>query len=296
MPDTPLYGAIEAGGTKFVCAIGTGPDDVRALTRFPTTSPAETLDRAVAFFKEQPEAPTALGIGSFGPVDPTPASPTFGQILSTPKPGWSNTDVRSYLHDVLGVPIAFDTDVNAAAMGEYRWGAGQNVESLLYLTVGTGIGGGLVVGGNPLHGLLHPEMGHVFVPRAEGDNFDGTCPFHGDCLEGMASGPALHARWDTPAENMPPDHPAWTLETHYLAYALINFILTCSPQCLVLGGGVMHQAHLFPMIRERVQTILQGYVRHAAVLDNIDAYIVPPILGDRAGVLGAMALAQMLDM
>jgi len=296
MPDTSLYGSIEAGGTKFVCALGTGPDDVRALTRFPTTTPYETLDQAIAFFKEQPELPAALGVGSFGPVDPDPKSSTFGHILSTPKPGWSNTDVRGRLHEALGIPIAFDTDVNAAALGEYRWGAGQDVETVLYLTVGTGIGGGLVINGQPLHGMPHPEMGHIFVPRAEGDSYAGKCPFHGDCLEGMASGPALQARWETPAQDLPEDHPAWAMEAHYLAYALVNFILTCSPQRLVLGGGVMHQMHLFPMIRERVQTILNGYVRHPAVLDEIDAYIVPPGLGDQAGVLGGIALAQMLNL
>lgn len=295
MPDTPLYGSIEAGGTKFVCALGTGPDDVRALTRFPTTTPDETLHQAIAFFQDQAELPTALGIGSFGPVDPDPHSPTFGHILSTPKPGWSNTDVRGRFLEALGIPIAFDTDVNAAALGEYRWGAAQDVETVLYLTVGTGIGGGLVLEGKPVHGLLHPEMGHIFVPRAEGDDFAGKCPFHGDCLEGMASGPALQARWETPASNLPEDHPAWEQEAHYLAHALVNFILTCSPQRIVLGGGVMHQVHLFLMIRERVQTILNGYVRHPAVLDAIDAYIVPPALGDRAGVLGGIALAQRLD-
>lgn len=288
----PLYGGIEAGGTKFVCAVGTGPDDVRALTRFATTQPEETLERAVAFFRAQPEAPAAVGIGSFGPVDPDPASPTYGFILTTPKPGWSNTDVAGAVGRALGVPVAFDTDVNAAALGEHRWGAAQDVASLLYLTVGTGIGGGALIDGRRVHGLLHPEMGHLLLPRAEGDDFAGACPFHGACLEGMAAGPALQRRWGRPAQDLPADHRAWTFEAHYLAHALVTFILTLSPQRIVLGGGVMHQRHLFPRIRRTVQDLLGGYVQRPEILDAIDAYIVPPGLGDRAGVLGALALAR----
>lgn len=218
---SPLYGAIEAGGTKFVCGVGTGPDDVRTLTRFPTTTPSETLQRTVAFFREQ-QPVAAVGIGSFGPLDPNPASATFGHILKTPKSGWSNTDVVGPLRDALGVPVALDTDVNAAALGEHTWGAGQDVRHLLYLTVGTGIGGGAVVDGQPLHGLLHPEMGHLLIPRVEGDDFAGSCPFHGGCLEGLAAGPALERRWGTRAEHLPEDHPAWDLEAQYLARALVN--------------------------------------------------------------------------
>ncbi len=293
MPDaSPLYGAIEAGGTKFVCAVGTGPDDVRALTRFPTTTPDETLGKTLAFFRAQ-EAPLAgVGIGSFGPVDPDPGSATYGYILRTPKPGWSNTDVAGTLRDALGAPVAFDTDVNAAALGEHRWGAARDVDTLLYITVGTGFGGGAIVRGRPLHGLLHPEMGHLLLPRAEGDVFAGACPFHGDCLEGMAAGPALERRWGQRAETLPEDHPAWAFEAHYLAHALVNYILILSPQRIILGGGVMHQRHLFPMIRQKAQALLNGYVVKPQILDAIDGYIVPPGLGDRAGVLGALALAD----
>ena len=287
----PLYGGIEAGGTKFVCALGTGPDDVRALTRFSTRTPEETLADAIAFFRAQPELPVAIGIGSFGPVDPNPASPTYGYITSTPKAGWLNTDVAGTIRRALDVPVAFDTDVNAAALGEHRWGAAQDVETFLYLTVGTGIGGGGMVEGRRLHGLLHPEMGHIFVPRAPGDDFAGVCPFHDGCLESLATGPALAARWGRPGHELPRDHVAWDFEAHYLAMAVINFILTLSPQRIILGGGVMHQAHLFPMIRERVQRRLNGYVQRPQILDAIDRYIVPPALGDRAGVLGSMALA-----
>lgn len=292
MTPRPLYGGIEAGGTKFVCALGTGPDDVRALTRFPTRAPDETLAEAVAFFREQPEPPVAIGIGSFGPVDPDPASPTYGYITSTPKPGWAHTDAAGAVRRALGVPVAFDTDVNAAALGEHRWGAAQGVDTFLYLTVGTGIGGGGMAKGQRLHGLVHPEMGHIFLPRAPGDDFDGICPYHGACLEGLATGPALEKRWGRPARELPAEHPAWTFEAHYLALAVANFILTLSPQRVILGGGVMHQAHLFPMIHEQVQRALNGYVQRPQILDAIDRYIVPPALGDRAGVLGSIALAQ----
>ena len=287
----PLYGGIEAGGTKFVCALGTGPDDVRALTRFPTRTPDETLAEAVAFFRAQPEPPVAIGIGSFGPVDPNPASSTYGYITSTPKAGWLNTDVAGAVRRALGVPVGFDTDVNAAALGEHRWGAAQDVDTFLYITVGTGFGGGGLIRGQLMHGLLHPEMGHIFIPRALGDDFEGVCPFHGTCLEGLATGPALAARWGRPGHELPEDHPAWAFEAHYLALAVVNFILTLSPQRIILGGGVMHQAHLFPMIREAVQRHLNGYVQHPQILGTIDRYIVPPALGDRAGVLGSMALA-----
>ena len=287
-----LYGGIELGGTKTVCALGTGPDDVRALDRFPTTTPGETLRRAAAFFREAPQPPAALGIGSFGPVDVDPTSPRYGHILDTPKLRWSGADVAGTLGDALGLPIVLDTDVNVAALGEQRWGAGQGADPLLYITVGTGFGGGVIVHGRPVHGLLHPEMGHVLVRRAEGDAFAGHCPFHGDCLEGMAAGPALEARWGTRAEHLPEDHAAWPLEAHYLAHALVGFILTLMPQRIVLGGGVMHQRQLFPLVRQQVQTLLNGYLDRPQVRSEIDAYVVPPGLGDRAGVLGALALAQ----
>ncbi len=286
-----MYGGIEAGGTKFVCAVGTGPDDVRSIARFPTRSPAETLAEAVAFFRAQPELPAAVGIGSFGPVDPCPGSPTYGYITGTPKAGWANTDVAGAVTRGLGVPTVFDTDVNAAALAEHRWGVAQDVNTILYLTVGTGIGGGALVHGRRLHGLMHPEMGHVLLPRAEGDAFEGICPYHGNCLEGLASGPALEARWNRPASELEEDHPAWETEAHYLGLAIVGFVLTLSPERVILGGGVMHQRQLFPRIREVVQSRLNGYIRRAAITRDIARYIVPPALGDRAGVLGSLALA-----
>jgi fructokinase len=290
-----VFGGVEAGGTKFVCAVGTGPADLRAVTEFETTTPDETLSRAIAFFEEQNalESLATIGVASFGPVDLNPESPTFGSITSTPKPGWSGTDVRGRLGLALGVPVAFDTDVNGAALGEHCWGAAQDVATFVYLTVGTGIGGGGLVRGRPLHGLVHPEMGHLRVPHDRGrDPFPGTCPYHGDCLEGLAAGPALAARWGQPGEALPVGHPAWALEAEYLALGLTDVILTLSPERIIMGGGVMAQEHLFPLIRARVQTLLAGYVVAPALLDEIDRYIVPPALGDRAGMLGAIALAR----
>ncbi len=289
------YGAIEAGGTKWVCAVGTGPDDIRAETRFPTTTPAETLGRAMSFFRDaQANEPLqALGVGSFGPVDLDRTSPTYGSITSTPKPGWAYTEVASTLYEALGVPIVFDTDVNVAALGEHRWGAAQDLEHVVYITVGTGIGAGVLIGGQPLHGLVHPEVGHLRLPHDwQVDPFPGSCPYHGDCLEGLASGPALARRWAQPAETLPPDHPGWRLEARYLALALVNLICTLSPQRIVLGGGVMEQPQLFALIRADVQQLLNGYVRSTTILEQIDSYIVPPALKGRAGVLGAIALAQ----
>lgn len=291
--DRRLYGGIEAGGTKFVCAVGTGPDDLRAVVSFPTTTAHETLSQAIAFFGEQPQAPAAIGIGSFGPIDLQPRSSTYGYITTTPKPSWQQHDVAGTIGRALGVPVVFDTDVNAAALGEQRWGAAQDVDSVLYITVGTGIGGGAIVGGQLLHGLVHPEMGHVRVPHDRAaDPFEGICPFHGDCLEGLASGPALKARWGEAAVHLPADHPAWPLEARYLALALMNFICTLSPQRIILGGGVMQQPQLFPLVHAEVQQFLNGYVQAPAIIDQIAGYIVPPGLGSRAGVLGAIALAQ----
>jgi fructokinase len=292
----PVVGGIEAGGTKFVCAVGSGPEDIRDEIRYPTTAPGETIAQAVAYFRDaqRRHGPlAAVGIASFGPVDPNPASPTFGYITSTPKPGWRDTEFAGVLRRELGLRVGFDTDVNVAALGEATWGAAQGLDTFLYLTIGTGIGGGGLVGGQLMHGLLHPEMGHIRLPHDRGaDPFAGSCPFHGDCLEGLAAGPALEARWGRPATELPPDHPAWELEAHYLALALVNLICTLSPQRIILGGGVMEQTQLFPWIRAQVQTLLAQYIRAEALLAAIDRYIVPPGLGNRSGVLGAIALAQ----
>jgi fructokinase len=294
----PIYGGIEGGGTKFVCVIGRGPDDIVSEARIPTTTPEETLSRTADYFRAESakRGPiAAIGVGSFGPVDLREGSATWGFITTTPKAGWGQTDVAGRLGRELGVPVAFDTDVNAAAFGEARWGAAQGLDTFVYLTVGTGIGGGGLVGGQPLHGLVHPEMGHMLLPRDPSrDPFPGVCPFHGGCLEGLASGPALLARWGEPAESLPADHPAWALEAHYLALALVNLVCTLSPQRIVLGGGVMEQAHLLPLIRREVVGLLNGYIRAVEILNSIDTYIVPPGLGGRSGRLGAIAMAERL--
>jgi fructokinase len=293
---TALYAGIEAGGTKFVCVVGAGPDDIRAEARFPTTEPDATLRAALEFFREQraQHGPlTAAGIASFGPVDLDPASPTYGFITSTPKAGWAQTDMLGPVRQALGVPVQFDTDVNAAALGEGRWGAAQGLDTFIYLTIGTGIGGGGLINGKLMHGLIHPEMGHVRVPHDTGvDPFPGTCPFHGDCLEGLACGPAMNARWGKPAETLPDDHPAWALEARYLALALNNFVCTLSPQRIILGGGVMERHSLFPLIHGYVQALLNGYVQAGQLLTHVHRYVVPPAFGARAGVLGALALAM----
>lgn len=294
MSRTRVLGGIEAGGTKVVCALGTGPDDLRALERIPTEDPERTVEEIVAFFGRQEDRPAVVGIGSFGPLDPDPSSPTYGTITSTPKAGWADFPMGRRIGTALGVPFVFDTDVNAAALGEHRWGAARDVDSFIYLTIGTGIGGGALVRGQRLHGLLHPEMGHVFVPRVEGDAFEGVCPFHGACLEGLASGTALRDRWGRPAERIPPDHPAWRLEASYIALGLINFTLTLSPERIVLGGGVSQTPSLLPRVREEFTRRLSGYVRSPTVMEDMDSYVVRAGLGDRAGVLGALALAEEL--
>ncbi len=290
-----LYGGIEAGGTKFVCAVGGGPDDIRDEIRFPTTTPEETIGQAVDFFRTHHarEPLTAVGIASFGPVDPDPTSPTWGYITTTPKPGWGQTDLAGPLRRALNVPIGFDTDVNGAALGEQRWGAARGLDTFVYLTVGTGLGGGAMVNGKLLHGMMHPEMGHMRLPHDfDADPYPGHCPFHGDCFEGLVCGPAIAARWGVDPRTLPPDHPAWALEAHYLALGLVNIITVLSPQRLVLGGGIMDQRQLFPMVRTNVQTLLNGYLQTPEILERIDEYIVPPGLGSRAGVLGAIALAE----
>jgi len=285
-----LFGAVEAGGTKFVCGIGTGPDDLQ-ITQFPTTSPEETVQRTLAFFREQGAALDAVGIASFGPIDPHSGSPTYGYITSTPKAGWQNFDLAGTVGRALKVPVGFDTDVNGAALGEAKWGAARGLTDFLYLTIGTGIGGGAMTHGRILHGLLHPEMGHIRIPHdLARDPFPGGCPYHGDCLEGLASGPAMEARWKMPAGFLPSDHEAWALEAHYLALSLATWVCTLSPQRILMGGGVMQQAHLFPMIRRELARLLNGYIE-AAELTRED-FVVPPELGSRAGVLGALALAQ----
>jgi fructokinase len=251
----------------------------------------------VEFFQKKSQhdgLPAAFAVVTFGPVDlRDPASPGYGAIMKTPKAGWEGAHWLNPLREAFpDRPLFVDTDVNGAAFGELTWGAGQGLSDLIYITVGTGIGGGVIAGGRPVHGLLHPEIGHIRFPRNPDDDFAGVCPFHGDCLEGLASGPALKTRWGQPAESLPSDHPAWSFHADYLARACANLACTVSPQRIILGGGVMQQDFLFPMIRERLLDRLNGYLDVPEITEQIDRYLVPPGLGQDAGLLGAVALAQ----
>jgi fructokinase len=288
-----LYGAIEAGGTKFVCAVGTSPHDLRAQARFATKSPQETLAQCIDFFRSQPKI-DALGVGCFGPLELRRGAQLYGHVTTTPKLGWGNADIVGPLRQALSVPVAFDTDVNAAMLGESRWGAARNLDTAIYITIGTGIGGGALIGGQLAHGLVHPEMGHLLVPREPDDlEFAGACPFHaGRCWEGLASGSALERRFRSPAETLAPDHPAWDLEARYIASALTSLVLVLSPERVILGGGVMQVSALFPLIREHLRRSLAGYVRAEALEDGLDRYVVPPLLGTHSGIAGAIALAE----
>jgi fructokinase len=268
---------------------------LRARIEFPTTSPQETVSQVITFFEEQArrESLKAVGIASFGPIDVNPASPHWGHITSTPKPGWQNVDLAGPIGRALELPVAFDTDVNVAALGEREWGAAQGLNTFVYITVGTGIGGGGMVEGRLMHGALHPEMGHLRIPHdRQTDPFPGACPFHGDCLEGLAAGPAIEARWGSKGQYLPLDHQAWELEAHYLALGVTNLICAISPQRIILGGGVMRQANILPLIRRKTLELLNDYIRVEAITECIDEYLVRPRLGDNAGVLGAIALAS----
>ncbi len=293
-----LYGGIEAGGTKFVCSVASGPGKVVEEVRFPTTTPEETLGKAIHFFHPYVDSGQVktIGVGCFGPLDLNPNSLTYGFITATPKPSWSNADVRGRLQRALHVDIAFDMDVNAAAVGESIWGASQGLDPSLYLTIGTGIGGGYLINGKPLVGLLNLEMGHVRIPHSrELDPFDGSCPFHGDCFEGLASGPAIEKRLGVKGATIPEDDPFWEVEAEYIASALMNYILTLSPRKIILGGGVMQRDFLFPKVRDHVRQLLNGYVASRSLVEDIDRYIVPPGLGNQSGSMGAIALAMQLE-
>jgi fructokinase len=293
-----VYGGVEGGGTKFNCMIGTDPYHVLATQTFPTTDPKRTLDEVTQFFRQELRGYelAAIGVGSFGPIDLNPGSATYGYITTTPKPSWEYTNIVGILKDRLQVPVAFDTDVNAAALGEYRWGAAQGCDPSIYITVGTGIGGGLYVNGAPLHGLIHPEMGHLQLPRLDGDDFPSICPYHDHCWEGLASGSAIAARTrGKPAQHLPPDNPVWETEAQYLAMGITNIIYIASPHRIILGGGVMRQEHLFPRIREYVKKLLNGYLHHAALQEDIESFIVPPKLGSKSGLFGALELARIAE-
>ncbi|MFV9510477.1 ROK family protein [Tepidibacillus sp. LV47] len=281
-----FYGAIEAGGTKFVCAVGNETGEILAKVTIPTLTPEETMPQVLEFFRQYNLQ--AIGIGSFGPVDLNRESPTYGSITTTPKLEWRNYPLLKTVQETLSLPVGFQTDVNAAALGELHYGAAKGLDSCLYLTVGTGIGGGAIVNGQVIQGLTHPEMGHIIVRRHPNDPYQGKCPYHKDCLEGLAAGPAIEERWGKKGIELAERKEVWELEAYYLAQALVQYILILSPKKIILGGGVMKQSQLFPLIRQNVQELLNGYVD----LPEIDSYIVPPGLGDQAGIIGGLVLAH----
>jgi fructokinase len=292
----PLVAGIEAGGTKFNVAVGTSHEDIRASIRINTTNPKDTIAQVVTFLhdcKRRIGPIRAFGIGSFGPVDLDPASRTYGFITTTPKKGWQHFDIITALAAHARLPTGFDTDVNAAALGEHSWGAGRGIDPLVYLTIGTGVGGGVIVNGKALHGMVHPEMGHIHVPPPPSPDalyLPCQCPYHKSCLEGYVSGPAIASRWGTRPERMKMDHPAVEDTAVVLAHGLVNIILTLSPRRIILGGGVMKMRGLLEMTRSQVHRILNGYVNTPALLKDTASYIVPPGLGDNSGIAGAMAL------
>ncbi len=295
--DVSLLAAIETGGTKFVCAIATHPAEPLMEARFPTGDPEETIAQAVAFFQEAVAAYgpiRTMGIGSFGPADVEPCSPGYGSILATPKLGWTGYNVVNGIRKGLQmpIPILFDTDVNAAVIGEAQYGAGKNSRNVAYITVGTGIGGAFLHNGTLLHGRMHTEIGHMIMPDLDAAYGHSTnvCPFHGSCLEGRAGGPAIEARWEMPGDRIPENHPAWELQAKYLAIGCINLTAAWSPDIIILGGGVSRKAGLIDRIRHEFEQLAGAYWS----LPPLDLYLQTPALDQNAGIVGALSLAQRL--
>ncbi|MDL2318362.1 ROK family protein [Eubacteriales bacterium OttesenSCG-928-A19] len=285
-----MLGALEAGGTKMVCSTGDAQGQIFSTVSFPTATPEETMPQIIAYFRDQ--GVEALGVGSFGPVDLRPTSPTYGYITSTPKLPWRFYPLLQTLRDSLSIPIGFGTDVGLAAIGEHSLGAAAGLDSCIYVTVGTGVGAGIIVDNELVQGLVHPEFGHFWLrPHPDDPSPHGFCPYHDGCVEGLANGPSIEKRWGQKAHLLPPEHPAWELERYYLAQMCMTAIVVLSPERIILGGGVMQQTHLFPGIRKHVQEMLGDYVQHRAILEEIDTYIVPPGLGGNSGVTGALLLA-----
>jgi len=289
-PTADHFAAIEAGGTKFRVAVARGRDVV-ADTTIPTTSPEETIGAAIAFIRGAGPV-RSVGIASFGPLDLDRSSSSYGSITATPKPNWSGTPLLALVRDALGVPTRIDIDVGGAALGEWRWGAAVGLSHFIYLTIGTGIGGGVFIDDKVHHGLGHPEMGHIALERVAGDDFTGLCPFHSACLEGMASGPAIESRWGLPARELADRPEVWELEATYLAQALRSYTYVLAPQRIVIGGGVMQQPRLLELVREGLAKQLGGYVTHGALRGDLREYVVAPVFGQDAGLMGAIALAM----
>lgn len=287
-----FIGAIEAGGTKFVCAIAasSNPSEILKQTSFPTHDPSSTLNDAIEFFQKngsEDSLLSALGIGSFGPLGVNPELPSYGKILTTPKKGWQGTDlIPPFTKAFPGLKIAIDTDVNAAALAEGMHGAAKDLHSYVYITIGTGIGGGVVINNQIIKGHLHPEIGHLAIPREKADSFPGVCPFHQNCIEGLASGVAIRRRWGARAETLPPDHLAWEIQASYIASLCQTLTAVLSPQRIILGGGVMQQSQLLTMVRQKFLIKVGGYWQIPT------DYLVTPALGNQAGIIGALQLAN----
>lgn len=282
-------GALEAGGTKMVCAIGNENGQIYKKETFPTRTPAETMPELISFFRK--EKIDALGIACFGPVDLNTSSKTYGHITTTPKIAWQNYDIVGAFKDALNVPIGFDTDVNGSALGEYTYGIGRGLHSLVYITIGTGVGIGVIADGHLLHGMMHPEGGHALLIRHPEDKYEGNCPFHDSCVEGLAAGPSVEKRWGTKAINLDDNHRAWEIEAYYIAQAAYTYCVTLSPQRIILGGGIMHKECLLPLIRKYFKEINNGYIKTKET-DDIDNYIVLQSLDDEQGILGALELGH----
>ncbi len=288
-----LLGAVEGGGTKFLCAAGTGPFAVVAESRVLTRGPDATMSAVIDFFRPYRGRLRAVGVCSFGPLElDAAAGDGYGSVLTSPKPGWSHVPLYATLVQALQVPVSIDTDVNGAALAEQRWGHGQGEDPLVYVTIGTGIGVGVVIAGRALHGLLHPELGHLHLPRAAGDVFEGVCPFHGDCLEGLASATALRVRTGSEPHALHDDHPVWELEAHYLAGLVHTLVLAYSPRRIVLGGGVMRRAVLWPKLRVALSGLLATYIPRVELTTGLPQYCVPSAWPDRAGLYGGFVLAE----
>ena len=283
-----VLGALEAGGTKMVCAVGDEQGQVLERISIPTVSPEETMPRMIDFFRKYHIE--ALGIGCFGPINPVKGTALYGYITSTPKLFWQNYNIVGAFEETLGCPVGFDTDVNASMLGEVTFGAARGLDSCIYVTIGTGVGVGVYVNGGLLHGMMHPEAGHILLQRHSADTYAGKCPFHGNCLEGMAAGPAIEERWGAKGTELSGRQEVWELEAYYVAQACVNYTLTYAPRRIILGGGVMHQEQLFPIIRRQYRELMADYV-DTPELRDIGSYIVPCSLNDNQGIMGCLQLA-----
>ena len=282
-------GALEAGGTKMVCAIGDESGKIYEQVSIPTETPEITMPRLISYFEERKIE--ALGIGCFGPIDPDKKPETYGYITSTPKLAWADYNIVGTMEKSLMIPVGFDTDVNGSVLGEVTFGQAKGKKCVVYVTIGTGVGAGIYIEGKLLHGMLHPEAGHILLTQRQDDTYEGTCPYHKTCLEGLAAGPAIEARWGRKAVELKDDARVWDLEAYYIAQAIVNYILILSPQMIILGGGVMHQEQLFPKIRSYVKKMMNGYIKTKEMAD-LDHYIVPASLHDDQGIMGALELGR----